>query len=167
LALHAANTGHLVFSTLHTIDAKETINRIVGMFPKEEQDRVRISLASVLSGVISQRLVPAKNGGRIAVAEVMVQTARVKQLIAENRDFEIPDAIEEGRDIYNSQSFDQHLLELTDRRVITEDVALENATRPSDLKLKLSGIGRGGAKTSLDAENNEDGLEAFGFKEDE
>ncbi len=165
LALHAANTGHLVFSTLHTLDAKETINRIVGMFPKEEQDRIRTSLSSVLAGVVSQRLIKRRDGGRVAATEIMVQTARVKELIAENRDFEIIDAIEEGKDIYRSQSFDQHLLELTDKRIISKEVALSNATRPSDLKLKLDGVGRGGAKTKFD-DAYADELDAFDFKEE-
>ncbi len=166
LALHAANTGHLVFSTLHTLDAKETINRIVGSFPKEEQGRIRLSLSSVLSGIVSQRLIPGKNGGRIAAAEVMIQTSRIRELISENRDFEILDAIEEGHDIYRSQSFDQHLLSMVDRRMITEEVALEYATRPSDLKLKLEGVGRGGAKQAV-MDTREDALEAFDFKVEE
>jgi len=166
LALHAANTGHLVFSTLHTLDAKETVNRIVGSFPKEEQSRIRLSLSSVLSGIVSQRLIPGKNGGRIAAAEVMIQTSRIRELIAENRDFEILDAIEEGHDIYHSQSFDQHLLSMVDRRMITEEVALEYASRPSDLKLKLEGVGRGGAKQAI-KNAEEETLEAFDFKVEE
>jgi len=166
LALHAANTGHLVFSTLHTLDAKETINRIVGTFPKEEQNRIRLSLSSVLSGIVSQRLIPNKNGGRAVAAEVMIQTSRIRELIAENRDFEILDAIEEGHDIYHSQSFDQHLLHMVDKRMITEEVALEYASRPSDLKLKLEGVGRGGAKKAIQ-EIEEGTMDAFDFKIEE
>ena len=166
LALHAANTGHLVFSTLHTLDAKETISRIVGTFPKEEQGRIRFSLASILSGIISQRLLPAKNGGRVVAAEVMIQTSRIRDLIMENRDFEILDAIEKGHDIYHSQSFDQHLISMVDRRIITEKVALEYASKPSDMKLKFGGIGRGGAREAIrDIEERE--MEAFEFKEEE
>jgi len=168
LALHAANTGHLVFSTLHTLDAKETINRIVGTFPMEEQDRIRLSLASVISGIVSQRLAPTKNGGRIAVVEVMVQTSRIRELIAENRDVEIPDAIAEGKEVYGSQTFDQHLLDLVDSRIITEEVAMEYATSPSDLKLRLEGVGRGGAKKAIHQDEQDlTTLEAFDFKEDE
>jgi len=166
LALHAANTGHLVLSTLHTLDTKETISRIVGTFPKEEQHRIRLSLASVLSGVISQRILPKKNGGRIVAAEIMIQTSRIRELIAENRDFEIPDAIEEGYDIYHSQTFDQHLLELVSRRMITEAVALEYASRPSDLKLKFEGVGRSGAK-KLAREALEGSLDVFDFKSED
>ncbi len=169
LALHAANTGHLVFSTLHTLDAKETINRVIGMFPEDEQNRVRLSLASVLAGVISQRLVPTLDGGRIAAVEVMVQTSRIAELIAENRDFEIPDAIAEGRDIYKSQTFDQHLYDLVVGGIISEETALEFSTSPSDLKLRLEGIGRGTAKDlakqTEDPQSTED-LDAYGFKED-
>jgi len=148
LALHAANTGHLVFSTLHTLDAKETINRIIGMFPQEEQNRVRSALSSVLAGVISQRLVPTVSGNRTAAMEVMIRTSRIAEMIAEGRDHEIPDAIEEGKDIYGAQTFDQHLLDLVDQHTITEDTALEYASNASDLKLKLQGIGRSGSHRS-------------------
>jgi len=140
IALHAANTGHLVFSTLHTLDAKETINRVIGMFPQEEQNRIRMTLASVLEGVVSQRLVKTIDGGRAAAVEVMRRTARIAELIATNRDYEILDTIEEGKEIYGSQSFDQALLDLYYRNRISEDTALENATNPSDMKLKLQGI---------------------------
>ena len=164
LALHAANTGHLVFSTLHTLDAKETINRIVGMFPNEEQNRVRGALSSVLAGVISQRLVPTKAGGRIAAVEVLVRTSRMVEMIADGRDMEILDAIEEGKDIYGSQTFDQHLLDLIDQRKITEETALEYATSPSDLKLKLQGIGDSTGKSRLDDATQ---LDAFDLMEEE
>ncbi len=128
IALHAANTGHLVFSTLHTIDTKETINRIIGMFPQEEQNRIRMTLASVLEGVISQRLVKRVNGKRTAVVEVMRRTPRVVDLIVQNRDFELLDTIEEGKEIYGSQSFDQALLDLYNRGIIDRDTVLETAT---------------------------------------
>jgi len=170
LALHAANTGHLVFSTLHTLDAKETINRVIGMFPEEEQNRIRQSLASVLAGVISQRLVPTLDGGRIAAVEVMIHTSRIAELIAESRDFEIPDAIAEGRDIYHSQTFDQHLYDLVLGGIISEETALEASSSPSDLKLRLEGIGRGTAKDlARQAEEGpaERDLDAYDFKEDE
>ena len=141
IALHAANTGHLVFSTLHTLDAKETINRVIGMFPKEEQNRIRITLSSVLGGVLSQRLVKTVDGKRAAAIEIMKQTPRISDLIAKNMDYEILDTIEEGREIYGSQSFDQALLTLFDEGRIDESTVLENATNASDMKLKLQGIG--------------------------
>jgi twitching motility protein PilT len=143
LALHAADTGHLVFSTLHTIDAKETINRIIAQFPTEEQNRVRLSLAGVLQGVISQRLVPTIAGGRRAAMEILVRTPTIEKLIMENRDYEIRDAIENGKDHYKSQSFDQSLLDLYDEGIISKEQALENATSASDLALKISGLTSG------------------------
>jgi len=141
IALHAANTGHLVFSTLHTLDAKETINRVIGMFPTEEQNRIRMTLASVLEGVVSQRLVKTIDGKRAAAIEVMKLTPRISELIEQNRDYEILDTIEEGKEIYGSQSFDQALLELYRAEKITEETVYEHATNPSDMKLKLQGIG--------------------------
>jgi len=143
IALHAANTGHLVFSTLHTLDAKETINRIIGMFPKEEQNRIRTTLASVLEGVVCQRLIKTLDGKRAAAIEILKRTARIEELILQNRDFEILDTIEEGKEIYGSQSFDQALLDLYYEGRISRDAVLENATNPSDMKLKLQGIGKG------------------------
>jgi twitching motility protein PilT len=139
-ALHAADTGHLVFSTLHTLDAKETVNRVIAMFPSEEQNRVRLTLASVLQGIISQRLVPTVDGKRMAAMEVLVRTARIEQLIMENRDMEIRDAIEEGKEIYGSQTFDQSLLDLWLAKRISTEEAFNYATLPSDLKLKMEGL---------------------------
>ena len=164
IALHAANTGHLVFSTLHTLDAKETIDRIIGMFSKEEQNRIRASLASVLEGVISQRLIPNKQGGRTAAIEVLKKTARIEQLIMENRDYEIPDALFEGKEIYGTQTFDQALLDLLREGRITEEVTLEYATSPADMKLKMEGVGKGAL-----VKNDSDAKEAdiFEFKEED
>jgi twitching motility protein PilT len=164
IALHAANTGHLVFSTLHTLDAKETIDRIVGMFGNEEQNRIRMSLASVLEGVISQRLIPTIRGGRVAGIEILKKTARIEQLIAENRDAEIPDALFEGKEIYGTQTFDQALLDILRRGEITNEVALEYATNPADMKLKMQGVGKG-AIVQDEIDETED--DVFGFKEDE
>jgi len=164
IALHAANTGHLVFSTLHTLDAKETIDRIVGMFGNEEQNRIRMSLASVLEGVISQRLIPTKRGGRVAGIEILKKTARIEQLIAENRDAEIPDALFEGKEIYGTQTFDQALLDIFRRGEITEEIALEYATNPSDMKLKMQGVGKGAI---IDEYADEKEIDVFGFKSDE
>lgn len=140
LAMHAADTGHLVFSTLHTIDAKETINRIIAQFPTEEQNRVRLSLSGVIQGIISQRLIPTIEGGRRAGMEILVRTPTIEKLIMENRDFEIKDAIEAGKEHYKSQSFDQSILDLYDEGIISKEQALENATSASDLALKISGL---------------------------
>jgi twitching motility protein PilT len=155
IALHAANTGHLVFSTLHTLDAKETINRVIGMFPKEEQNRIRITLASVLGGVVSQRLVKTVDGKRAAAIEVMKQTPRIADLIADNMDYEILDTIEEGKEIYGSQSFDQALLDLFNKGRIDRDTVLEHATNPSDMKLKLQGIGISSNSSEHSSQSNE------------
>ena len=164
IALHAANTGHLVFSTLHTLDAKETIDRIVGMFGNEEQNRIRMSLASVLEGIISQRLIPRKRGGRIVALEILKKTSRIEQLIAEKRDAEIPDALFDGKEIYGTQTFDQSLLDLLRADEITEKIALEYATNPADMKLKMQGVGKG-AIVEKDADRKE--KEIFEFKAEE
>lgn len=152
LALHAADTGHLVFSTLHTMDAKETINRIIAQFPTDEQNRVRLSLAGVLQGVISQRLIPSVDGKRRVALEVLVRTPTIEKLIMENRDYEIRDTIEAGKEHYKSQSFDQAILDLYNDGVISKEQALENATSASDLKLKMNGFMSG--KVSDMAEEN-------------
>ena len=164
IALHAANTGHLVFSTLHTLDAKETIDRIVGMFGNEEQNRIRMSLASVLEGVISQRLIPTKKGGRVAGIEILKKTARIEQLIAENRDAEIPDALFDGKEIYGTQTFDQALLDILRRGEITEQTALEYATNPADMKLKIQGVGKGALVDENIADKE---VDVFEFKDEE
>jgi len=162
IALHAANTGHLVFSTLHTLDAKETIDRIVSMFSKEEQNRIRGSLASVLEGVISQRLIPTKVGGRVAAVEILKKTGRIEQLILENRDNEIFDALFEGKEVYGTQTFDQALIELLHDGRISDEVALEYASNMADMKLKMEGVGRGSLEQYADAKKE---LDIFDFKE--
>lgn len=141
IALHAADTGHLVFSTLHTLDAKETVNRIVSVFPTAEQNRVRMTVAAVLKGIISQRLMPTVDGKRIAALEILVRTSRIEQLIAENRDIEIPDTIAEGKELYKSQTFDQGILDLYLAGTISRETALAYATSASDLKLRMEGVG--------------------------
>ena len=137
IAMHAAETGHLVFSTLHTIDAKDTINRIIGMFPGDEQNKIRMSLAATLQGVMSQRLVKTVDNKRAAAIEILMRNARVEALIADGRDSEITDAIEEGCDVYGSQSFDQALLSLYKEGIISHEETLLNATNSADLAMKL------------------------------
>lgn len=168
IALHAADTGHLVFSTLHTLDAKETVNRVIAMFPTEEQNRIRLTLASVLQGIISQRLIPTVDGKRTVAMEVLVRTARIAQLITENRDMEILDAIEEGKEVYGSQSFDQAILDLWLAKRISTEEAFNFATSPSDLKLKMEGLAAM-SRVSRDEQPNEGPSfredEVFGLKE--
>jgi len=163
IALHAANTGHLVFSTLHTLDAKETINRIVGMYPKEEQARVRMTLSFLLEGIVSQRLVKKKNGTRLPAVEVLRKTKRISELIADNKDDEILEAIEKGRAIYGSQSFDQSLLSMYEEGEISREEALKNATSPSDLRLAMEGMGQGASKERTGLGHSEQ--EVFNLKQ--
>ncbi len=137
IAMHAAETGHLVFSTLHTIDAKDTINRIIGMFPGEEQNKIRMSLAATIQGVMSQRLIKTVDNKRAAAIEILIRNARVEALIADGRDSEITDAIEEGCDVYGSQSFDQALLSLYKEGRINQEETLLNASNSADLAMKL------------------------------
>lgn len=139
IALHAAETGHLVLSTLHTMDTKETINRVVGMFAHEEQNRIRLTLASTLVGVVSQRLVKTIEGKRAAAVEILLNTPRVIDLIAKNRDDEVKNALEEGKEIYGTQTFDQALLDLFNAGKISEEEAIANATSPDDLKIRIRG----------------------------
>ncbi len=155
IALHAADTGHLVFSTLHTLDAKETINRIISMFPGEEQNRVRLTMSSVIQGIVSQRLIPTLDGKRTAAVEVLVRTPRIEQLIMEGRDVEIKDAIEEGKEIYGSQSFDQGILDLYQAERISKEEAFTYATSASDLKLRMEGLASTMTKEAPLAEGEE------------
>jgi twitching motility protein PilT len=109
-ALQAAESGHLVFSTLHTVDAAETVGRMIEFFPPGKQQQIRSVLAGVLKGVVSQRLLPRLGGGRIAAVEVMVMNARISDLIREERTEEIPDAVAEGG-FFEMQTFQQALIE--------------------------------------------------------
>ncbi len=140
MALHAAETGHLVLSTLHTLDAKETINRIISVFPPTDQYRIRKTLSSILNSIISQRLLKTVDGKRTAAIEILFRTPRIELIIDEGRDGEILEALAEGKGIYQTQTFDQHLFELITNNIVTEDVAMEKATSPSDLKLRLQNV---------------------------
>jgi twitching motility protein PilT len=141
-ALTAAETGHLVMSTLHTLDATETINRIISAFPPYQQKQVRLQLGSVLKAVISQRLVPRADGrGRVPAIEVLLATARVRELIEDkDRTKEIHDAIAQGHVSYGMQTFDQSLMFLLKSSLITYEEALRQATNADDFALRVSGI---------------------------
>ncbi|MDW7709868.1 MAG: type IV pilus twitching motility protein PilT [Deferrisomatales bacterium] len=141
-ALVAAETGHLVLSTLHTVDAAETINRIISVFPPYQQKQVRLQLASIIKGIVSQRLVPRADGkGRVPAVEVMVATARIRECIEiPEKTKEIRTAIAEGYTTYGMQSFDQSLLGLLSTNLITHKEALRQSSNPDDFALKLSGI---------------------------
>jgi len=141
-ALTAAETGHLVMSTLHTLDATETVNRIISAFPPYQQKQVRLQLGSVLKGVVSQRLVPRADGrGRVPAIEVLLNTARVRELIEDkDRTKELTDAIAQGNVAYGMQTFDQSLMSLLRSSLITYEEALRQATNPDDFALRVSGI---------------------------
>jgi twitching motility protein PilT len=139
-ALKAAETGHMVFSTVHTTDVSKTIGRLVGMFPAEEQQSARLRLADNLMGVVSQRLLPRKDAkGRVAAVEVMLSTKTVQEHIKDpDRTGGLKDVIERGRNEYDMQSFDQHLTDLFKAGVISREVALSAASNPSDFERALS-----------------------------
>jgi len=141
-AITAAETGHLVLSTLHTIDAPETINRIISVFPPYQQRQVRLQLSAILKGVVSQRLVPRADGkGRVAAVEVMISSARVRELIDDKEKTRLlRDAIAQGFVSYGMQTFDQALMGLLQKKLITFDEALRQCSNPDDFKLKVSGI---------------------------
>jgi twitching motility protein PilT len=141
-ALTAAETGHLVMSTLHTLDATETVNRIISAFPPYQQKQVRLQLGSVLKAVISQRLVPRADGkGRVPAVEVLLATGRVRELIEDkDRTKEIPDAIAQGHVSYGMQTFDQSLMFLLKSGVISYEEALRQASNPDDFALRVSGV---------------------------
>lgn len=141
-ALTAAETGHLVMSTLHTLDATETINRIISVFPPHQQKQVRLQLGAVLKGVVSQRLVPRADGkGRVAAVEILKVTTRVKELIEDkDRTKEIPDAIAQGHTTYGMQTFDQSLMFLVKNGLVTYQEALRQASNPDDFALRYQGI---------------------------
>jgi twitching motility protein PilT len=141
-ALQAAETGHFVLSTLHTTDARETINRIVDMFPKEQQNQARLSLANSLKGIVCQRLVPRAVGdGRIAVVEALVMTTRIYEFVLDPDQLpQIEDAIAEGG-YYGMQTFDQHLLRLYTDGEVTLRAALSAATNPHDFQVALRAAG--------------------------
>ncbi|HUF28994.1 MAG TPA: PilT/PilU family type 4a pilus ATPase [Gemmatimonadaceae bacterium] len=149
-AMKAAETGHLLVSTLHTPDALTTVVRIMAMFSPEEQGIVRTRLAESLCAVVSQRLLPRKDStGRVVAAEVLMVTPTIRDLILEGeRVTEIRDHMAEGREQYGSQTFDQHLAELVNAGEVSFEVAMANASRPSDfaLQMRTFGGGNGGAR---------------------
>ena len=146
IALQAAETGHLVLSTLHTLDAKETVNRLISMFKLEVRDQIRQMLASTLVAVFSQRLLPrADKKGSIPAVEIMINTGAIKEaLLDPDRLDEIPELIAKGKAAYGTQTFDQHLEELYREGLIDFQTAILYASKPSDLELKLKGISSGG-----------------------
>ncbi len=162
-ALLAAETGHLVLSTLHTLDATETINRVISVFPPHQQKQIRIQLAAVLKSIISQRLMPRADGlGRVPAVEVLISTSYIKDCI-ENKEKTklIRDAISQGTSQYGMQTFDQSLYLLYKNGLITLDEALRRATNPDEFKLKIQGI----QSTSDISQEEMDGVLQLGSEE--
>jgi twitching motility protein PilT len=141
-ALHASETGHLVFSTLHTLDAGETINRIIAVFPPHQQKQIRMQLASVLKAVVSQRLLPKADGkGRAAAVEVMITTPFIRDCIVDKEKTHlIHSAIAAGTSQYGMQTFDQAIFGLYEQKAVTYDEALRWASNKDEFKLKVQGI---------------------------
>jgi twitching motility protein PilT len=141
--IKAAETGHLVISTLHTQNSFQTITRLLAFFAPEEQEMMRMRLAETLQAVVSQRLLPTKTGkGRVAACEVMVVTGTIRDCIKDPaRTHAIPDLIEEGRSHYGSQSFDQHLMDLVKEDRVDFEIAKMNANNPTDFDLKMNMFG--------------------------
>ena len=134
--MQAAESGHLVLSTLHTVDAAETVGRIVEFFPPEKQQQVRSILAGVLRGVVSQRLLPRLIGGRIAAVEVMVTNARIADLIRENRVDEISDAVAEGS-FFQMQTFSKALIQLVLDKKVDREIAANASSNRHDFLIAL------------------------------
>jgi len=142
-AILAAETGHLVMSTLHTLDARETITRAISAFPEHQRDQMRLILSSIIRGIVSQRLVRRADGnGMVPAVEVLLSTALIRECIAiKEKTHEITDAIARGHATYGMQTFDQSLMGLYRGDFITYDEALAQATNPDDFALKVRGIG--------------------------
>ena len=162
-ALMAAETGHLVMSTLHTIDAAETITRIVSVFPPHQQPQIRLQLASIIKGVISQRLVPRADGkGRVPAVEILVASARVRECIADpEMTKELNDAIAKGFTTYGMQSFDQSLMQHVKAGRVSYEEALQHVSNADDFALRFKGIS-GTSDSSwddFDKEQAEKGIE--------
>jgi len=158
--LLAAETGHLVFSTLHTLDATETINRIIAVFPPHQQKQVRLQLASVLRAVVSQRLMPRADGdGRAPAVEVMISTPFIRDCIVDkDKTHLIHGAIAAGTSQYGMQTFDQSIFQLYKKELITYDEALRRASNPDEFKLKIQGIQ---STSDIAAEEMEKTMQSF------
>jgi twitching motility protein PilT len=142
-AISAAETGHLVFSTLHTVNAIQTVERIITFFPPHQHPLIRLQLSMVLQGVLSQRLLPKKNGkGRVPAVEIMISTPTIREMLQEGRTTELYTAIQEG-EYYGNQTFNQSLKNLYQAQLISLEEAMGAADNPDELKLEIRGIVRG------------------------
>ncbi len=161
VALMAADTGHMVFSTLHTIDAAQTVNRILSFYPPHQHDEVRFLLASTLQAVVSLRLIPRAGGrGRVPAAEVLINTPTIQEyLLNHEKTLLIRSAIQDGASQYGMQTFDQSLMRQYRLGLITLEEALKNSTNPTEFELRVKGI-HSSSDTSWDAfegKSNQDG----------
>jgi len=168
IALTAAETGHLVLSTLHTLDAVETIMRIVSQYPPHQHLQVRLQLAGVIKAVISQRLLPKIDGeGVVPAAEILISTGRVRECITdETRTGDIPDAIAEGLVAYGMQTFDQSLMALVKDGSVGYNEAMRQATNPNDFALRMKGI-RGTSDARWDDFEGEEPIKEEGLSGEE
>jgi len=159
-ALLAAETGHLVMSTLHTIDATETVNRIISVFPPHQQKQIRLQLSGVLKAVISMRLIPRADGhGRVPAVEVMIATPFIRDcIINKDKTKLIHEAIAAGVSQYGMQTFDQSIFQLFKKELITYDEALRRASNPDEFKLKIQGIQ---STSDMAAEEMEKTMQSF------
>src|ERR1700730_10155195 len=159
-ALTASETGHLVFSTLHTLDATETITRVVSSFPAHQQKSVRIQLAGILRAVISMRLVrAARGGGRVPAIEIMISTGLIRDhIINEEKTFMVREAIAAGTSQYGMQTFDQSLFNLFQSGLITMQEALRNASNQDEFRMRAAGIMSAEQAIGEEMDNSEDGL---------
>jgi twitching motility protein PilT len=157
LAMHAAETGHLVFSTLHTNDAKQSIDRILDSFPPDGRQGLLRILGVCLRGIVCQRLIPKTDGsGRVAAIEIMINSPSIKQLIEKGEIGALQKTIESSQSYYRMQSFNQSLADLVRKRIVTEEDAMANTTSPGDLKLMLKGMVRSGGTQSIKKDELDD-----------
>ena len=160
-AIMAAETGHLVLSTLHTVDAPDTITRVVTSFPQDRRDQVRIVLSNVLRGVVGQRLIPnVDNGGMVPAVEVMVASTRVRECIDKNLMYDLREVIAQGGSTYGMQTFDQSLLQLLQDGKITHHDALRHCQNQADFEMQARGMNRGALGDLESRSELERGLEA-------
>ena len=137
MAITGAETGHLVFSTLHTVDVQQTMDRMIDVFPPHQQEQIRMMLAGVLEGVLCQRLLPRQRGGRVAAMEILIGTDAIRNMIREGKTHQIPAFLDAGAQ-YGMQTMDKALLEIYRKGHISRDVALLNARKPEELKRQMA-----------------------------
>jgi twitching motility protein PilT len=163
-AITAAETGHLVLSTLHTLDATETVNRIISVFPPHQQKQIRLQLAGVLKAVVSMRLIPRADGhGRVPAVEVMIATPFIRDcIINKDKTKLIHEAIAAGVSQYGMQTFDQSIFQLYKKELISYDEALRRASNPDEFKLKIQGIQ---SASDMAAEEMERTMQSFDLEQ--